>query len=90
MKNIFKRKLLSTFIFSFIASVLLIIHGVFFDLDLSSIKRLTIEGFLFTFVLTFIGLIILERIFSLEEHEEIVKIKSRLNQLENKRHKNNS
>ena len=85
MKRIFKRKLLSTFIFSLIASVLFIVHGIFFDLDLSQIQRLTIEGFVFTFVLTFIGLVILERIFSLEEHEEIVKIKSRLSNLEKKK-----
>ena len=85
MRRIFKRKLLSTFVFSFISSVLLIIHGVFFDLDLSQIKRLTMEGFVFTFILTFVGLIILERIFSLEEHEEIIKIKSRLGSLEKKK-----
>ncbi|MEK6847943.1 MAG: hypothetical protein AABX50_02365 [Nanoarchaeota archaeon] len=85
MKRVFRRKLLSTFIFSLIASILLIIHGVFFDLDLSQIKRLTIEGFAFTFVLTFIGLVILEKVFSLEEHEEIIKIKNRLGKLERKR-----
>ncbi len=87
MKRIFKSKLLSTFIFSLIASVLLIIHGLFFDLDLSQIQRLTIEGFIVTFVLTFTALVIFERIFSLEEHEEIIKIKTRLGKLEGKRHR---
>ena len=85
MKRVFRKKLLSTFIFSLIASVLLIIHGLFFDLDLSQIQRLTIEGFVVTFILTFAGLVILERIFSLEEHEEIIKINGRLNKLEKKR-----
>jgi len=85
MKRVFKNKILSTFVFSVVASIFLIIHGVFFDLDLSQIKRLTIEGFIFTFIMTFIGLVILERIFNLEEHEEILKIKSRLGKLEKKR-----
>jgi len=84
MKRVFKRKLLPTFIFSVVASVLLIIHGVFFDLEISQIQRLTAEGFVLTFILTFIGLIILEKIFSLEEHEEIVRIRNRLTKLEKK------
>lgn len=86
MKKVFKRKLLSTLIFSSISSVLLIIHGVFFDLDTSQMQRLSIEGFIFTFILTFIALIILEKIFTLEEHEEIVKIKNKLNKLEKRKH----
>ncbi len=85
MNNIFKRKLLSTFIFSLIAAVLFIVHGVFFDLDVSQIQRLSVEGFVFTFILTFTGLVILEKIFSLEEHGEIVKIKNRLEKLERKK-----
>ncbi len=52
MEKIFKSKLLSTLVFSVIASALLIIHGVFFDLDVTQIQRLTLEGFVFTFVLT--------------------------------------
>ena len=85
MKRVFKRKLLSTFIFSLIASILFIIHGVFFDLDVSQIQRLSVEGFVFTFILTFAGLVILERIFSLDEHEEIVKINGRLGKLEKRK-----
>ena len=70
--------------FSVISSILLIIHGLFFDLDFSQIQRLTLEGFAFTFVLVFTGLIILEKIFNIEEHEEIIKIRKRLNKLEKK------
>ena len=54
----------------------------FFDLDFEQIKRLTFEGFIFTFILVFIGLIVLEKIFTLEEDEEIIGIKRRLNKLE--------
>ena len=82
MKKRFKKKLFATFVFSLVTAALLIIHGVFFDLDFEQIKRLTFEGFIFTFILVFIGLIVLEKIFTLEEDEEIIGIKRRLNKLE--------
>ena len=82
MKKRFKKKILATFVFSLIASGLLIIHGVFFDLDFEQIKRLTVEGFAVTFILVFIGLIILEKIFTLEEDEEIVALRRRVSRLE--------
>lgn len=85
MKKRFQRKILSTFAFSIVASFLMIVHGLFFDLDFSQIKRLSFEGFIFTFVLVFVGLLILEKIFNLEEDEEIVKIKKRLNKIEKKK-----
>jgi len=80
--KVFRRKLLATFLFSLVSAGLLIVHGLFFDLDVSQIKRLTLEGFLVTFVMVFFGLLILEKIFNIEDHEEIIKIKKRLNQLE--------
>jgi len=84
MDKRFKGKLASTFVFSIVASVLMIVHGLFFDLDFSQIKRLSFEGFLFTFVLVFVGLVILEKIFTIEEDVEIFKIKKRLLKLEKK------
>ena len=86
MKKRFKKKLLATLVFSLISSVLLIIHGIFFDLDLSQIERLSLAGFVFTFFMVFIGLIILEKIFTIEEDEEIIGLKRRLGKLE-KKHK---
>ncbi len=80
--NRFQKKLFSTLLFSVIASLLLIIHGIFLDLDLSQIKRLSFEGFLFTFILVFIGLVILEKIFNIEEDAEIIQIKKRLKKME--------
>jgi len=84
MKKRFRRKLVATLVFSVVASAMMIVHGLFFDLDFSQIKRLSVEGFLFTFVLVFIGLIILERIFNIEEDAEIVGIKKRLGKVERK------
>jgi len=85
MKKRFRKKFVATFVFSVVASVMMIVHGLFFDLDFSQIRRLSIEGFLFTFVLVFVGLIILEKIFNLEEDAEIVGIKKRLGRVERKR-----
>ena len=82
MKKRFKKKLFAAFIFSLVTAVLLIIHGVFFDLDFEQIKRLTFEGFIFTFILVFIGLVVLERIFTLEEDEEIINLKKRISKIE--------
>ena len=85
MKRRFSKKLVATFAFSLVAAILLIIHGLFFDLDVSQIQRLTIKGFIITFIMTFVALLILEKIFTLEEDEEILKLKKRVSQLENKR-----
>ncbi len=82
MKKIFRKKILATLIFSLVASALLIIHGLYFDLDFSQIQRLTLEGFILTFILVSTGLYILEWIFDIEEHEEIIGIKKRLRRLE--------
>jgi len=85
MKKKFRKKIFATLIFSLIATALMIIHGLFFDLDVSQIKRLSVEGFLFTFILVFIGLIILEKIFNIEEDAEIIGIKRKLRRIEKKR-----
>ena len=76
---------MATILFSLSAAVLLIVHGLFFDLDISQISRLSVEGFAVTFVLVFIGLLILEWIFDIEEHDEILEIKKRLGRLEKKK-----
>lgn len=85
MKNILKRKLIATLLFSIISTIGLIIHGVFFDLDFKQLERLTLGGFLFTFILVFATLLILEKIFDLENHEEFIELEKRVSKLEKKR-----
>ena len=80
--NRFQKKIFSTFLFSVFSALLLIAHGIFFDLDFSQIKRLSFEGFIFTFILVFVGLVILEKIFNIEEDAEILVIKERLKKVE--------
>lgn len=83
-KKAIKRKLLATFLFSLIASIGLIIHGVFFDLDVTQIERLTLAGFTLTFIMVFVGLLILEKIFDLENHAEFKSLEERVHNLEKK------
>jgi amino acid transporter len=83
--KIITRKLLATLIFSLISTIGLIIHGVFFDLDFKQIERLTIGGFSFTFILVFCTLLILEKIFDLENHKEFIELEQRVAKLEKKR-----
>lgn len=85
--TILQRKLLATFLFSVFASVIGIIHGIFFDLDFAQIKRLSLGGFVLTFLLIFPTLLLLEWIFDLENHEEIKHMKERISKLERKRKK---
>lgn len=79
-----KRKILATFLFSLIAAIALIIHGIFFDFDINQIQRLSLEGFLLTFVILFPTLLFLEWVFDLENHEEYQYLENRINKLEKK------
>ena len=65
------KQLMAVLIFSIVLSIASIAHGVFFDLDFSQIQRLTIGGFISTFILVYLGLILLEWIFDLNNKEEI-------------------
>lgn len=61
-------KQIATMLFlSAIASIILIVHGVLFDLNFSQICRLTCEGFLVTMPAVFIFLLVLEWVFDLSE-----------------------
>jgi hypothetical protein len=79
-----KRKIFATLVFSIIASIGLIIHGVFFDLALDQVRRLSLGGFILTFIILFPTLLLLEWIFDLENHEEFLKLEKRIKKLERK------
>lgn len=80
-----KRKLFATFTFSIFASLAAIIHGIFLDADIGQIKRLSIEGFVLTFLIIFPGLLFLEWIFDLENKEEFKVLEGRVRKLERHR-----
>jgi len=78
------KQLIAVLIFSAVASILSIIHGVFFDSDFSQIKRLTLIGFFSTFILVYLGLILLEWIFDLNNQQEMAKINRKINRINKK------
>jgi len=78
------KQLIAVLIFSIAASILSIIHGVFFDSDFSQIKRLTLTGFFSTFILVYLGLILLEWIFDLNNQQEMIKINRKINKINKK------
>ena len=77
-----KRKFVATLLFSLLASVASIVHGIFFDMDFSQIQRFTVEGFVLTFIVLFPSLLFLEWIFDLEDKEEFKVLESRIGKLE--------
>ena len=80
-----KRKILATLVFSILASIGAIIHGIFLDLDFSQIQRLSLEGFFVTLLVVFPSLLLLEWIFDLENHEEFKIVEKRVSALEKRK-----
>ncbi len=77
-----RRKFIATILFSLIASLFSIVHGIFLDADITQLKRLSLEGFLLTFTIIFPTLLLLEWLFNLEDHEEFKIIEKRITKLE--------
>ena len=86
MKNLplLKKQILILFIFAILVSIACILHGIFFDLKWNEIGRLTLKGFIFTLIIVFPGLIILERIFDLNKEKKFEEVEKRLRKLERK------
>jgi len=82
--KLIKKQLLILFVFSFLVSIASIIHGVFFDLQFEQIKRLTIEGLIFTLIVIFPAIVFLEWVFDINNRKSYEKINQRLIKLEKK------
>ncbi len=76
------RQVVIIFIISILLSIAAIIHGLFFDLDFEQMKRLTISGFIFTLIVIFPIMILLEWVFDINNKKQIDEINQRLNKLE--------
>ncbi len=59
-----------------------IIHGIFFDLDFSQIKRLSFLGVIFTTFIIFPAILFFEWIFDWNNNEKIKFLKERIERLE--------
>lgn len=77
-----KRQVLVIFIFSIMAAIAGIIHGIFFDLDWEQIRRLTLEGLIITIVVFFPSILFLEWVFDLNNKKKIDELETRIYKLE--------
>ena len=82
--KIIRKQILILFTLSVLLAVAGIIHGIFFDLDISQIKRLTATGLIFTVIVVFPMLILLERIFDINNKKRFRKLEKRIRKLEGK------
>ncbi len=77
-----RKQILILFVFSLLVSVGAIIHGIFFDLAWEQVKRLTLGGLIFTFVVVFPGVIFLEWVFDINNRVEMDELRERVRKLE--------
>jgi len=88
LKNMTVRKKqgLMLLVVSILGAIGGIIHGIFFDLDFSQIKRLSLLGVLFTTFIVFPAILFFEWIFDWNNNEEMKLMKERIERLERKLH----
>lgn len=80
--SIEKLQVVLLFIFSIIIAIIAIIHGIFFDLNISEIGRLTIGGLIATLLVLFPVLLLLEWVFDINNNNNrLAKIEKALSKL---------
>jgi hypothetical protein len=83
--RVLSRQIFILLIFSALVSVGAIIHGIYMDLDFSQIKRLTLEGILLTVLVIFPAILILEKIFDINNNVKLDELNKRISKLEGKK-----
>lgn len=81
MKHIYKQAFILA-IFSVLVSAAAIIHGIYFDMDPSEIKRLTLGGLLLTFIVIYPTVLLLEWIFDFDNKKRMDDLERRVAELE--------
>jgi len=79
--SLIKKQILILFIFSVLLAIAAIIHGIFLDLDLAQIKRLTFEGFILTLFVIFPSILFLEWIFDINNKKRFDEIDKKIKKL---------
>ena len=82
--KIIRKQILILFTLSVLLAVAGRVHVIFFDLDFSQIKRLTIEGIILTSLIIFPSILVLEWIFDLNNKKRIDQLNKRITKLERK------
>jgi len=79
-----KKQWLILFVLSIIGAIGGIIHGVYFDLDLSQIKRLSLFGVIFTAGIVFPAILFFEYVFDLNNQKQMNSLKEQIDDLNDK------
>jgi hypothetical protein len=79
-----KKQIISLFLLAILIAIASIIHGIFFDLAFEEIKRLTISGIIFTLIVVFPFLLVIERIFDMNNEKKFQELERRIKKLEKK------
>jgi len=80
--KLIKKQILILFVFAILISITVIVHGIFFDLDLSEIKRLTLEGLTLTILVVFPMILFLEWVFDLNNKAKFEEIDKKIKEIE--------
>jgi len=73
-----KSQVLILFVFSILISVASIIHGIYMDLDLEQIKRLTLEGLILTLLVIFPAILFLQWVFDINNRKRFDEFEKRI------------
>jgi hypothetical protein len=79
-----KKQIVILGFFSILLSIAAIIHGIYFDLDMTEITRLTTGGLILTFLVIFPSVIFLEWVFDIDNKKRIKELENRIKELEDK------
>ncbi|MDP6685612.1 MAG: hypothetical protein QGI05_01520 [Candidatus Omnitrophota bacterium] len=77
-----KKQALMLFVVAIVGAAGGIIHGIFFDLDFSQIRRISFLGVIFTTLVIFPAILFFEWIFDWNNNEEIRLLKEKVNSLQ--------
>jgi hypothetical protein len=73
-----KSQVLILFVFSILVSAASIIHGIYFDLDIEQIKRLTIEGLILTVLVLFPAILFLQWVFDINNRKRFDELEKKI------------
>ena len=76
-----KRQWLILLVLSIIGAIGGIIHGIYFDLDFTQVKRLSLLGVIFTTVIVFPALLFFEYVFDLNNKKQMKSLKDQIEHL---------
>ncbi|MBT4277685.1 hypothetical protein HOD96_02990 [Candidatus Falkowbacteria bacterium] len=79
-----KRQFIILLIASFFGALLAIVHGIFFDLDIGELGRLTIGGTFATTAILFLVLLFLEWVFDLDNEKKIDELTKEIEEIKKK------